>query len=360
MKDNIRSVMNYLIGVILALILAFFILSILLLWQGFNPFNVVVELFKGAFGGIQNFAASLVLATPLILGGLGIAISFRCGIFNIGGEGQIYLGALAGTMVGVYFGHLPAYLLIPLCLLASVIAGGLWALIPGYLKIKKGFNEVITSVLLNYVGVNFVNYTLASFFKDHSKLNHQSLPIGEGARLTKLVPGSELNTSFIIALFLSLLVYLVFYKTDWGFKLRMVGLNSEAARTSGVNISKYLLLAIIASGAFIGIAGSAQVMGYEYVLMQNFSPNTGYDVIAVALMGNLHPFGVVVAAIFMGALRNGTTVMQIMLGVPVTILGIIQGIVILCIVGFSRAQIDFIAKFVGLFNKNKKLHKLEA
>lgn len=354
MKDKIRAVLNYSIGVVVALLLAFAILSILLLWQGFSPVAVVVELFRGAFGGMQNFASSLVLATPLILGGLGIAISFRCGIFNIGGEGQVYLGALAGTMVGVYFGHLPGVVLIPLCLLASMLAGGLWALIPGYLKIKKGFNEVITSVLLNYVGVNFVNYTLASFFKDDTKLNHQSPAIGEGARLTKLVPGSELNTSFIIALVIAVLVYFVFNKTDWGFKLRAVGLNNEAARTSGVNIRAYLLVAIIASGAFIGLAGSAQVMGYQYVLMQNFSPNTGYDVIAVALMGNLHPFGVVVSAIFMGALRNGTTVMQIMMGVPVTILGIIQGIVILCIVGFSHARIDFIAAAAGLFTGRKR------
>lgn len=344
MKNHVRAVLNYTISALLALLLAFFIISLLLLWQGFNPLKVFAALFQGAFVGMSNFGSSLVLATPLILGGLGIAISFRCGIFNIGGEGQLYLGAFAATLAGVYFAALPKLVLVPLCVLFSMAAGGLWALVPGYLKISKSYNEVITSVLMNYIGVYFVNYALSSFFKDYTKLNHQSPPIGQGARLAKIMPGSELNTSFILTLAIVLLVYFLFYKTDWGFKLRVVGTNPVAGQTAGINTKKYLLVAIIASGALIGMAGATQVLGYQYVLMQNFSPNTGYDVIAVALMGNLHPFGVVISGVFLGALRSGASVMQIIIGVPVTILYIIQGIIILSVIGFSRTKIDYVGK----------------
>ena len=226
---------------------------------------------------------------PEVLGGLGIALSFRCGIFNFGGEGQFYLGAFAATWLGVNLTGLPFFIHIPICLLGSMVFGGLWALIPGWLKIKRGYNETITSVLLNYVGVYFVNYTLASFFRAEGVLNHQSPKIQTSAMLSKLMKGSELNTSLFLTLAIVILFYFIFYKTDVGFKLRMVGANAETARTSGVNTRKYLLLAIITSGALAGLAGSVQVMGYQHLMVQNFSPNTGYDIISVALMGNLHP-----------------------------------------------------------------------
>ncbi len=353
MLKRVCAVVNYMIGIIIALALAFAIIALLLLWQGVDPFKTFLALFQGAFVGWQNLSASLVLATPLILGGLGIALSFRCGIFNIGGEGQLYLGALAATWLGVNLGGLPSFLLIPLCILGSIVFGGLWALIPGYLKITRGYNETVTSVLLNYVSVNFVNYALASFFRAEGVLNHQSPKISENAQLAKFTAGSELNTSFLMALGAVVIFYFVFYKTDFGFKLRAVGSNMEASRTSGMNTRGYLLVAIIISGALAGVAGSVQVMGYQHLMVQNFSPNTGYDVIAVALMGNLHPIGVAVAGIFLGALRSGASVMQIMMGVPVTILYVIQGIIILSVLGFSRAKIDFIGHIQSGLRRRK-------
>lgn len=353
MNKRVRSVVNYLISIVIALMLAFALIAILLIWQGTNPLKTFAALLEGAVVGSGNLGASLVLATPLILGGLGIALSFRCGIFNIGGEGQLYLGALAATWLGVNVTGLPPVLHIIVCLLGSMLFGGLWALIPGYLKISRGYNEVITSVLLNYVSVYFVNYTLSSIFKSPGAVNNQSPKILESAWLSKIMPGSELNTSFFLAIGIVILFYFLFYKTDYGFKLRAVGENKEASRTSGVSTRKYLLIAIVISGALAGMAGAVQVLGYQHLMVQDFSPNTGYDVIAVALMGNLHPVGVAVAGIFLGALRSGASVMQIMMGVPVTILYIIQGVVILSILGFSRAKIDFIGLVGGLFTGNK-------
>lgn len=353
MNKRARAMVNYLISIVIALLLAFAIIGALLLWQGVDPVETFLALFQGAFIGKSNLGASLLLATPLILGGLGIALSFRCGIFNIGGEGQLYLGAFAATWLGVNLAGLPFWLHIPICFLGSMIFGGLWALIPGYLKISKGYNETVTSVLLNYVGVYFVNYALSSFFKAPGALNHQSPKIQASAMLSKIMSGSELNTSFLMALLIVALFFLIFYKTDVGFKLRAVGQNAEASRTSGIHTRKYLLLAIIVSGALSGLAGSVQVMGYQHLMVQNFSPNTGYDIIAVALMGNLHPVGVLIAGIFLGALRSGASVMQIMMGVPVTILYIIQGVIILSILGFSRANIDFIGLAGGRFRKKE-------
>lgn len=347
MNKRVRSALNSLISVILALLLAFAVIGILLVWRGYNPVETFLALFEGAFIGKSNLSASVVLAIPLVLGGLGISLSFRCGIFNIGGEGQLYLGAFAAAWLGVHLTGLPFWLHIPICLLGSMVFGGLWALLPGYLKIRKGYNEVITSVLLNYVGLYFVNYTLSSFFKAPGALNNQSPKIQESAMLTKLLPGTELSTSLYLTLGIVVLFYFIFYKTDVGFKLRAVGANLEAARTSGVNTRKYLLIAIITSGALAGLAGSVQVLGYQHLLVQNFSPNTGYDIISVALMGNLHPIGAALAGFLLGALRSGASVMQIMIGVPVTILYIIQGIVILSVLGFSYAKIDFIGLVSG-------------
>lgn len=360
MNNRVRSALNGVISVVLALLLAFVLIGLLLVWRGYDPVATFGALLEGAFIGKYNFCASLVLAIPLVLGGLGIALSFRCGIFNIGGEGQLYLGAFAATWLGVNLVGLPYWLHIPICLLGSIAFGGLWALIPGWLKISRGYNETITSVLLNYVGLYFVNYTLASFFKAEGALNNQSPNIQDSAALTKILPGTELSSALIITLVIVLLFYFIFYKTDVGFKLRAVGANPVAARTSGISTRKYLLIAIIVSGALSGMAGSVQVLGYQHVLVQNFSPNTGYDIISVALMGQLHPIGVALAGFLLGALRSGASVMQIMIGVPVTILYIIQGVVILSVLGFSYAKIDFVGLVSGLFGGRKQAVSKEA
>lgn len=360
MNNRVRSALNGVISVVLALVLAFVLIGILLVWRGYDPIETFASLLEGAFIGKSNLCASVVLAIPLVLGGLGIALSFRCGIFNIGGEGQLYLGAFAATWLGVNLTGLPYWLHIPICLLGSMVFGGLWALIPGWLKIRRGYNETITSVLLNYVGLYFVNYTLSSFFKAEGSLNNQSPKIQESAMLTKLLPGTELNTSLFLVLGIVVLFYFIFYKTDVGFKLRAVGANEIAARTSGVNTRRYLLIAIITSGALSGLAGSVQVLGYQHVLVQNFSPNTGYDIISVALMGQLHPIGAALAGFLLGALRSGASVMQIMVGVPVTILYIIQGVVILSVLGFSYAKIDFVGLVGGLFRGNDRNIRREA
>ncbi|QGP91097.1 Branched-chain amino acid transport system / permease component [Neomoorella glycerini] len=299
-------------------------------------------MFEGAFSGLGNFGASLVLAIPLMLAGLGIALAFRSGIFNIGAEGQLYLGAMAATYFGARYHDLPFIIHLPLALAASCAAGALWALIPGYLKVRRGFNEVITTILLNYIGVHFVNYAVNSFLKDPATYAPQSPPVAATARLPKLLPGTELNAGLFLGLLAAGILFVIIYKTDWGYQLRAVGSNPEAARTAGMNADRTLIGAMIVSGSLAGLAGAVQILGYQYILLQDFSPNTGYDAIAVALLGKLNPLGTVMAAIFFGALRNGANTMQILTGIPVTIVYVIQAIIILCVLGFTRLKLNFI------------------
>ena len=341
-KNRWMQLANYLIAVCLSLLLAFSLISILLLAQGYRPLPAFQALLEGAFQGYPNLGTSFLYATPLIFGGLGIALSFKSGIFNIGAEGQLYLGALAATAVGAYV-KAPGLLHILLAMAAGMAAGALWAFIPGFLKISRGFNEVITSVLLNYVAVNFVNFMLAGPMKDRGVHNNQSMPVAPGARLATLAKGSELNAGFLLALCAVVVFFVIFYRTDWGFRLRAVGFNPNCSRAVGINTKKTLLTAIVTSGALSGLAGTVQILGYQYIMLQNFSPNTGFDCIAVALLGNLHPFGVLAAAVFYGSLRNGVSVMQIFTGIPVTIVFIMQGIIVLSVLAFSQSKIDFIA-----------------
>ena len=351
MNKSVRSTINSVISVILALLLAFILLAFVLVWRGYDPIRVFSTLISGAFIGGYSLSSSTVMAIPLILGGLGIALSFRCGIFNIGGEGQLYLGALAATWLGVTIKGLPYVIHIPICLLGSMIAGAIWAFIPGYLKIKKGYNEVILSILLSYIGLYLTNYMLAGPFKAEGVLNNQSPKIENSAFLTKLFPTGELSTALYMTITAVAVFYFIFTKTDVGFKLRVVGANMTAARTAGISTRKYLLATIMVSGAFAGMAGSVQILGYQHLMVQNFSPNTGYDIISVAIMGNLHPIGVALSGFLIGALRSGATEMQIMTGVPVTILDMIQGVIILCVISFQYLKIDFVGKIGRLIHK---------
>lgn len=332
-------VLGYVISSVISIVVSLVISAGVLLAQGTDPISAFTYLFQGAFGDIGGFSASLVSATPLMLAGLGIAFAFRAGIFNIGAEGQLYLGAMLATWVATLPLGLPKVVHLPLALLAGMAAGAFWAFIPSYLKVAKGFNEVITTILMNYIGVYFVNYSVHGFLQEPGGYLPQSAPIVETARLPKLVANTELHAGLLVGLVGAVVLYILLQKTDFGYQLRCVGSNPEAARTSGMNAKLTLIIAMLVSGAFAGLAGTAEILGYQNLLLENFSPNTGYDAIAVALLGRLNPIGVVLAAIFFGALRNGANIMQIMTGVPVTIVYIIQAVIILSVLGFSTCKI---------------------
>jgi len=289
-------------------------------------------LLEGAFGSLDNFAASIVRSIPLGLAGLAVALSYKAGIFNIGCEGQLYLAAVGATLVGTSFAGLPPLIHVPFAILAGAAIGGLYAVIPGILKAYKGFNEIVITMLMNYVAIYFVSYLVQGPIKMPNQFYPQSAPILESARLPFIVPGTRLHAGFLILLALAVLLWWVFEKTTFGFQIRGVGLNQRAMEYGGVNSKLLLVKVMFLSGAIAGVAGSCEILGVHMRLLENFSVNVGYDAIAVALLADLNPLGVLLSALFFGSLRNGANSMQISTGVPTAFVTIVQALAVLFVV----------------------------
>ncbi len=276
---------------------------------------------------IYPFTESLTTVTPYILAGLAVAVGFKCGLFNIGAEGQFGIGALCSAYVG-YAMHAPWYIHLPLALLAGAAGGALWGAIPGLLKGLTGAHEVVTTIMMNYISFRLSDWLLNGPMKA-SGFRPLTPVIDNTAMLPQFFPDPlRLNWGFIIALAIAFLVYWFLFKTPTGFEIRAVGANPDGARYAGMNIVKNFVLAMTISGALAGLAGAVQVLGVDHWVGQGFSSGYGFDSIAIALLGQSHPLGVVLAALLWGTLRSGATNMQITAGVPIEIISIIQGLVI--------------------------------
>ena len=276
---------------------------------------------------IYPFTESLTTVTPYILAGLAVAVGFKCGLFNIGAEGQFGIGALCSAYVG-YAMHAPWYIHLPLALLAGAAGGALWGAIPGLLKGLTGAHEVVTTIMMNYVSFRLSDWLLNGPMKA-SGFRPLTPVIDNSAMLPQFFPDPlRLNWGFIIALAIAFLVYWFLFKTPIGFEIRAVGANPDGARYAGMNIVKNFVLAMTISGALAGLAGAVQVLGVDHWVGQGFSSGYGFDSIAIALLGQSHPLGVVLAALLWGTLRSGATNMQLNAGVPIEIISIIQGLVI--------------------------------
>ena len=276
---------------------------------------------------IYPFTESLTTVTPYILAGLAVAVGFKCGLFNIGAEGQFGVGALASAFVGYAF-HGPWYIHLPLAILAGAAAGALWGAIPGLLKGLTGAHEVVTTIMMNYVSFRLSDWLLNGPMKAPG-FRPLTPVIDNSAMLPQFFPDPlRLNWGFIIAIAIAFLVYWFLFKTPVGFEIRAVGANPDGARYAGMNIVKNFVLAMTISGALAGLAGAVQVLGVDHWVGQGFSSGYGFDSIAIALLGQSHPLGVVLAALLWGTLRSGATKMQITAGVPIEIISIIQGLVI--------------------------------
>ncbi|MEK6221536.1 MAG: ABC transporter permease [Chloroflexota bacterium] len=286
------------------------------------------ELIRKAF---NPFLESLVLSTPYIFAGLGVALGFKSGLFNIGAEGQLFIGAVTSAYVGFSLKGLPSFVHIPLALLAGALGGAIWGFIPGWLKAKAGAHEVINTIMMNYVAFRLTEYLLRGPLQRPESFVPISPFIEESAKLPRLFEAPiRFHVGFFIALLTAWLVYWFIFKTNWGFELRTVGANAFAARYAGMNIVRTTIIAMSLSGALAGLAGANEVLGVNYNLALAFSSGYGFDAIALALLGKSHPVGVVLAAILFGTLRNGAIKMQIA-GIPVDIITIIQALVIVFI-----------------------------
>lgn len=277
---------------------------------------------------LEAIDRTLVYSTPYIFAGLAVALGFRCGLFNIGAEGQLFVGALASTFVGYSITGLPIFIHLPLALAAGAAAGAVWAAIAGVLKAYTGAHEVVTTIMLNYVAFRLSDYLLTGPMK-RSGFNPVSPPVEPTAWLPKLAPDPlRFHSGFFLALLAAYFVYWFLWRTTWGFEIRTVGANPNAARYAGISIARNYILAMALSGALAGLAGTNEILGVNHFMAQAFSSGYGFDSIALALLGKSHPVGVVLASLLWGFLRAGATRMQSAAGIPIDIVQIVQGMVI--------------------------------
>ena len=337
-KEIVSALYYPVIAVVLALALGAVIIAAL----GFDAGNAYASLLKGSLGSKNALAETFIKATPLIFTGLSFAIAKRCGLINLGAEGQLFIGGLFATIVGIYVTGLPIYLHLPLALIAGFIGGGLYGLLAAWLKVRFGASELITTIMLNYIAVNLISYFVTGPMKEVGGDFPQTSQLAVTAQLPKLLPGTRLHAGIIVAILCIIFYYVFLWKTSKGYETRVVGLNPGAARYAGMNINRNALLAMFIAGGFAGLAGCSEIMGIQLRLFQNFSPNYGFDGIAVALLGNNTPIGIFISGILFGILRSGSNMMQMTAQVPVSVVQIIQALVILFIVG--REMFNFSKK----------------
>jgi general nucleoside transport system permease protein len=301
-----------------------------------NPATIISALQSGDELAIRRafnpFLESLVTSTPYIFAGLAVALGFRAGVFNIGAEGQIFVGAMFGTFVGYSITGIPSIIHIPLTLLAGFLGGAIWGFIPGWLKAKTGGHEVINTIMMNYIAFRLSDYMLRGPMQRPDSFNPVSPVLEQSAWLPRFFADPiRFHLGFFIALLFAWLVYYLLFKTTVGFDLRTVGANPNAAKYAGMNVARNIMLAMALSGGLAGLAGINEVAGVNRFLAAAFSSGYGFDSIALALLGKNHPVGVVLAALLFGTLRTGATRMQVVAGVPIDIISILQAVILMFI-----------------------------
>ena len=316
--------------------------GILIELMGGNAFEIYTLLWTSTFGSVDDLGYVLFKATPLIFTGLAVTIGFRCGLFNIGCEGQLYLAGFAAAWVGFQF-NLPSVLLIPLCLCSAMLAGSCWAAIPGYLKAKYGVHEVINTIMLNFIAVALTNYLVTEIYQEPNQMSPQTRKIYETAQLPRMAqffpmlpPSNPLSVTLLLAIGSVLLSHFFLMRTRWGYEIRLVGNAPEAAAYAGINVPLVTVWTMALSGAIAGFAGVWDVMGYHYCFINNFSPGFGFTGIAIALLGRNHPYDVLFAALLFGALSKGALTIEILTDVPRELFLIIEATLILFLICTER------------------------
>lgn len=323
---------------LVAVPVAFLVGAVMLLLLRANPLTAYGALLSGAFGDVSGLTQTLVKATPLLLVGLGVVIAFRGGVINIGGEGQMVVGALAATAMAVGFRTWPGWLLLPLSLIAGCLAGGLWGGIPGVLKARLGVNEILTTVMMNAIAVQLSNFLLRGPMIDPAEIEAgtriaQSALLPNQVWLVRLVPRTLLHGGAILALVLAVVVYIFLWRTTIGYRIRAVGLNPLASRYAGIPVPFYQALALILGGVFAGLAGAVEVMGVQHRMLEGLSSGYGFSGIVAALFGSLHPLGMIPASVLFGGLLVGADQMQRTVQVPAALIDTLLGLVVLLVVG---------------------------
>lgn len=312
----------------------------LLVLGGYDPVEAAAAMIRGSFGSWNTFLSiTLVRSVPLLLTGLAVAVAFRAGVWNIGAEGQLYAGAVAGAFVALNGEAVPRLLLVPAVLIAAGAGGLVWALVPTVMRVRLGIGEVITTILMNFVGIHLASLMVHGPLQEARGVFPQSDRIPDAARLPMLVPGTRLHLGFAIAIGLAVLLALLLRRSRFGFQLRAVGSSPGAAAISGrINTTRVVTIAFLLSGALAGLAGGVEVSGRTFALYEDLSPGWGYTAIAVALLAGLSPAGVVLTAILFGALQAGSGAMQRDAGIPAAWVGVVEALTVLAVLGLERLR----------------------
>jgi simple sugar transport system permease protein len=313
-------------------LLALPIISVIFAYFNVNPLQAFSVIFEGAFGDWYGFSETLTKSIPLILCAVGLSVAFQTGFYNIGAEGQLLMGAIFSTWIALNFGEFPALILLPSMLLAGFIGGGLWGLIPTYLRLKYETNEVITTLMMNYIAIRILDYLVYGPWRGKeewgfpytSKFSQNAwLPTWRSTRIH--------YPTLLVGIFAAIIIYIILTRTKIGFETRIVGQNPEAAKYLGISSTKTFMIVMLISGGLAGIAGFGEVAGVQHRLRQAISPGYGFTAIIVAWLGRLHPLSTMLVAVIFGGLLVGGEMIQIKLGLPYATIQLFNGIFLLTI-----------------------------
>ncbi|MBI4553210.1 MAG: ABC transporter permease [Candidatus Latescibacteria bacterium] len=320
---------------VIAVVSAFGIGALIIRAAGYDAGVALGALLDGAGGSWYSLSETLLRSCPLLLTGLAVAFAFRCGAWNIGAEGQFLVGALAAAWAGPHCDGWPGYVATPFLLLLGACCGSIWGGIAGLLRVRRRVQEVISTIMLNFVAIQLVSYAVHGPLMESTGQFPQTSPIAEAARLTRWFPPTRLHAGVFLAALCAGLLHVLLFRTVFGYAVRAVGLNATAARSAGIDVPMTVLGAMCVSGGLAGLAGAVELSGITYRLYEDFAGGYGYTAIAVALLGRLHPAGVVFSALLFGALETGASGLQRTAGISSVLVYVIQALILLFVVGAS-------------------------
>ncbi|WP_430246137.1 ABC transporter permease [Neorhizobium sp. DAR64861/K0K2] len=306
---------------------------IILASLGVEPFEALGVMLSGAFGSRMALADTLVFMTPRLLAALAALIAIRCGFYNLGAEGQLQLGAIGAVLPATMLPPELGILLLPISIVSGAAFGAFWGLIPVLLKLWRGANEIIVTLMMNFIGIYLVKYLVQGPLQPPGSDFNMSAKIADGAILPVLISGTRLHAGVFLALLVAFVLWLLLYHSTFGVRLRAAGLSPRAAQLQGMPLSRLIISSMLISGGIAGIAGAGEVLGVQYRLIDGFSSSLGFDGLAIALLGSLEPLGAVVVAVYFGAISSGTVALQSSLSIPAALALIMTGLPIIFLAG---------------------------